>query len=67
MYYILNCNNKIVGNIKGYRTMRGAQRMCSFKNPILTALQRAYDTRENPNRNTFSTIVCESLLGAYTK
>jgi hypothetical protein len=26
MFYIKNCNGDIVGNVKGYRTMRGASR-----------------------------------------
>ena len=36
MFYIFDCDNRIVGNPKGYKTHRGAQTQCNLDKSKLT-------------------------------
>lgn len=47
MFYIRDCNDQIVGNLAGYRTMRGAQ--AQHNNPrssAARAIRQAFELRE---------------------
>lgn len=46
MFYIRDCNDTIVGNPKGYATMRGAQAQTSPRKPAGRAIRDAYEARE---------------------
>ena len=46
MFFIRDCNGRIVGNPKGYKTMRGAQAQTSPRKPAGRAIWAAVDTRE---------------------
>jgi hypothetical protein len=53
MFYIFDCNAQIVGNPKGYRTMRGAmQQASSPKSPVCRALWAAADALPSADRVT---------------
>ena len=46
MFFIRDCNDRIVGNPKGYRTMRGAAaQQHRAGSPAYRAIWRAYDER----------------------
>jgi hypothetical protein len=46
-FFIFDCNGKIVGNPKGYRTMRGALREENRRgSPAWRAIWAAYDERK---------------------
>ena len=46
MFFIRDCNENIVGNPKGYATMRGAEAQTSPRKPTARAIWTAYDARE---------------------
>jgi hypothetical protein len=46
MFFIRDCNDAIVGNPKGYRTMRGAQAQTSPRKPVGRAIWAAYEARD---------------------
>lgn len=46
MFYIFDCNDNIVGNPKGYRTMRGAQAQTNnLRSKIYRQLWAAFETQ----------------------
>jgi hypothetical protein len=48
MFYIRDCNDKIIGNLKGYRTMRGAQAQTNnHRSPVYRAIWSAFDAQQN--------------------
>ena len=48
MFYIRDCNNRIVGNPRGYRTIRGAlAQQNRVGSPAFNAIWDAYYAREN--------------------
>jgi hypothetical protein len=52
MFFIRDCNNAIVGNPKGYRTMRGAEAQTNPRKPVGRAIWAAYDARETMYEQT---------------
>jgi len=34
MFFIFNCKNEVIGNPKGYKTHKGAERQCNSKTSI---------------------------------
>ena len=47
MFFIRDCNNNVVGNPSGYRTMRGAlQQQNNPKSAAYRAIWAAFDARE---------------------
>lgn len=46
MFFIRDCNDAIVGNPDGYKTMRGAKAQTSPRKPAGRAIYAAYDARE---------------------
>jgi hypothetical protein len=47
-FFIRDCNDNIVGNPKGYATMRGAQaQLSNWKSPAARAVLQAYAMQEN--------------------
>jgi hypothetical protein len=51
-FYIRDCHGRIVGNPKGYRTMRGAtQRAESWKSPVYKLLWSTYHASSPTNPN----------------
>jgi hypothetical protein len=65
MFYILDCNDAIVGNKKGYRTFRGAnQQANSSRSKVYGELwSRYYAKRDiNPNWRLVSQIVVYELV-----
>jgi hypothetical protein len=65
MYYILDCNNEIVGNKKGYRTFRGAnQQAHSTRSKVCEELWRRHyaKRKENPGLRLVSIIIVEEVL-----
>jgi multidrug efflux pump subunit AcrA (membrane-fusion protein) len=47
MFYIFDCNDQIVGNQKGYRTMRGAQSQYeNHRTKVHKAIWAAVDARK---------------------
>lgn len=49
MYYIYDCNNKIVGNPKGYKTMKAAQSaLHNRKNKVYWDVESAYQSMPKP-------------------
>lgn len=55
MYFIYDCNGKVVGNPKGYRTFVGAERQQNYAySPARSAIWKAYDEkygRDNKSPN----------------
>lgn len=46
MYFIYDCNDRVVGNPDGYRTMRGANAQVKIPgSPAYRAIWAAYDER----------------------
>lgn len=45
-FFIRDCNDNIVGNPKGYATMRGAQAQANIRKPAGRAIRDAYDARD---------------------
>jgi hypothetical protein len=46
MFFIRDCNENIVGNAAGYKTMRGAEAQYANKrSPVYRAVWAAYDAR----------------------
>ena len=45
-FFIRDCNENIVGNPKGYATMRGAQAQTSPRKPAGRAIRDAFDARD---------------------
>jgi hypothetical protein len=65
MFYILDCNDEIVGNKKGYRTFRGAnQQAHSPRSKVYREIwSRYYAKRDiNPNWRLVSQIVVSELV-----
>jgi len=57
-FYIYDCNGRVVGNPKGYRTMKGALREQERKDsPARRAIWAAYAARENKENNELCSIV----------
>lgn len=51
-FYIFDCNGRIVGNPKGYRTMRGATQQQDRKgSPAWQAIWTAYEERKKTDSN----------------
>ena len=49
-FFIFDCNDRIVGNPKGYRTIRGAVRQQNLAgSPAYRAIWAAYDERKKQN------------------
>lgn len=46
MFFIRDCNNQIVGNPKGYKTMRGAESQTSPRRATGRAIWAAVDARK---------------------
>jgi hypothetical protein len=44
MFYIYDCLGNKVGNLLGYRTMRGAERVANFNCFVVAAIKRAQDS-----------------------
>jgi hypothetical protein len=64
MYFILDCNDQIVGNAKGYRTFRGASAQVNNRGSKIKNLlwdRHAEKTRETPT-NLVCTIVKREFL-----
>jgi hypothetical protein len=56
-FYIYDCNGRIVGNPKGYRTIKGAIREQDRKgSPAWRAIWASYDARENKSDTLVSSI-----------
>lgn len=48
MFYIRDCNDKIIGNPNGYRTMRGAQAQANnHRSPVYRAIWAAFDAQQS--------------------
>ena len=62
MYYIIDCNRKLAGNPKGYRTHRGAEHQCNANTRIRTELWNKFYQREDKSIRTVYRIVGEALL-----
>lgn len=47
MYFIFDCNGDIVGNFKGYRTHKGAERQCNLegKTKVMQTLWARFHAR----------------------
>jgi hypothetical protein len=45
-FFIRDCNDQIVGNLKGYTTMRGAEGQTSPRRPAGRAIWAAVDARK---------------------
>jgi hypothetical protein len=45
-FFIRDCNDQIVGNPKGYKTMRGAESQTSRRRPAGRAIWAAVDARK---------------------
>lgn len=45
MFFIRDCNDNVVGNADGYKTMRGAQAQTNPRKPAGRAIWAAYETR----------------------
>ena len=45
-FFIRDCNDNIVGNPDGYKTMRGAQAQTSPRKPAGRAIRAAFDARD---------------------
>ena len=57
MFYIYDCNNKRVGNIKGYRTVKGASSQTTgIRYTVHKLLWDAYFSRTNKGDTTLCTI-----------
>jgi hypothetical protein len=54
MYFIYDCNDKIIGNSKGYRTFRGAERQQDFN--LRTLIWNTFDARSNKADSQVSSI-----------
>jgi hypothetical protein len=52
MFFIRDCNEQIIGNPKGYATMRGAEAQTSPRKPTGRAIWAAYEARENMYEQT---------------
>ena len=52
MFFIRDCNEKIVGNADGYKTMRGAEAQTNPRKPTGRAIWAAYEARENMYEQT---------------
>jgi hypothetical protein len=46
MFYVYDCYEKIVGNPSGYRTMRGASRLCNSRRVKGSLYDILWDTYE---------------------
>ena len=46
MFFIRDCNENIIGNPKGYATMRGAEAQTNPRKPAGRAIWAAYETRD---------------------
>ena len=48
MFFIRDCNGAIVGNLKGYRTMRGAQaQAANHRSSVYKAIWNAFDAQNS--------------------
>ena len=57
MFYIYNCNNEIIGNIKGYRTFKGASTQTTgIRYKVHKLLWDAYFNRTDKSDTTLCTI-----------
>jgi hypothetical protein len=52
MFYIRDCNEQIIGNPQGYKTMRGARAQISPRKPTGRAIWAAYEARESMYEQT---------------
>jgi len=58
MFLIFNCNNSVVGNPKGYRTMRGAlQQAESKKSKVFRAIWAAFYASEHANKESGNNLI----------
>ena len=54
-FFIRDCNGDIVGNPKGYRTMRGAMQQQNQRgSPAWRAIYEAFDRKRKENPNCYS-------------
>ena len=54
MYFIYDCNGSVIGNSKGYRTFRGAERQQNFN--LRSIIWNTFDARVNKDDNLLSSI-----------
>jgi hypothetical protein len=60
-FFIYDCEGRIVGNPKGYRTMRGAIQQQDRKNsPAWRAIWAAFDSRQDKNSALISRVTTRS-------
>jgi hypothetical protein len=56
-YFIRDCNNDIVGNNKGYKTLKGANRQADIvDSKVFKQIYDAYDNRTNKANNLLLTV-----------
>jgi hypothetical protein len=46
MFYIYDCLDNKVGNLKGYRTIRGAERVANYNGKVVSAIREAYNNNK---------------------
>lgn len=58
MYFIYDCTGAIVGNPKGYRTFKGANKQANGKTKIMSELWCIYlaNKQTNPDNKTINRI-----------
>ena len=59
MYFLFDCNGDIVGNFKGYRTHKGAERQCNLdgKTKVMQTLWARFHAKaqtDNTKRTIYS-------------
>jgi len=63
LYFIYDCNGKIVGNPKGYRTFKGAEHQQNYKySPAREAIWKAFDEKYGRNTNRENALVSSIKL-----
>jgi outer membrane lipopolysaccharide assembly protein LptE/RlpB len=50
-YFITDCNGKLAGNVKGYRTFRGAEQQANGKTKLRDVLWDTFYAREDKANN----------------
>ena len=64
-YFIRDCNGKIVGNVKGYATIKGATTQQNKRgSKAYNAIWKAYDENKKLDQNWFfvSSVSCVELV-----
>lgn len=61
-FYIYDCNGRIVGNPKGYRTIKGAIREQDRKgSPAWRAIWASYDAQENKKSTLIASVTSSEI------